>query len=171
MKRDPRLQKQATTSLSISTEETSFPSDCRSIISLYHDGDTYFGPLGQVTPSQLGELKGIYGTQGAPEYYAVVNRKVRVCPTPDQAYTLDMVYDQELTSLSDSAPTNWLITDHPDVYLYSALLEAEPFLKNDERLSMWAEMRERVLEELDLARKREEFGGRIVSRPTRPIGG
>ena len=37
----------------------------------------------------------------------------------------------------DSA-TNWLITNAPDIYLYGTMLEAEPFIMNDERVQLWA---------------------------------
>jgi hypothetical protein len=48
-----------------------------------------------------------------------------------------------ITALSGG--TNWLFTSHPDVYLYAALVEAEPYLKNDERIPVWkAQLEERI---------------------------
>lgn len=41
--------------------------------------------------------------------------------TPDQAYTVEMQYIKKLSPLSDANPTNVILTDHPDVYLYGAL--------------------------------------------------
>jgi hypothetical protein len=31
-----------------------------------------------------------------------------------------------------------MLTDNPDIYLYGALMEAEPFLMNDARVQLWA---------------------------------
>ena len=49
----------------------------------------------------------------------------------DQAYgfTLRML---RKFALSDLAPTNALLTEHPDVYLFATLCEAAPFLRDAE---------------------------------------
>jgi hypothetical protein len=39
--------------------------------------------------------------------------------------------------LSPQNQTNWLTDYAPDVLLYAILLEAVPFLKNDERIPVW----------------------------------
>jgi len=39
--------------------------------------------------------------------------------------------------LSDINNTNWLTTFAPDILLYGALLEAEPFIMNDARIGLW----------------------------------
>lgn len=41
---------------------------------------------------------------------------------------------------------NWLITAHPDVYLYGALVESAPYLKDDARIATWAGRLELALE-------------------------
>ena len=33
--------------------------------------------------------------------------------------------------------TSDMLTNNPDVYLYGTLLEAEPFIMNDERVPLW----------------------------------
>lgn len=40
---------------------------------------------------------------------------------PDQAYTVEMQYIKKLSPLSDANPTNVILTDHPDIYIYGAL--------------------------------------------------
>lgn len=55
---------------------------------------------------------------------------------------------KSVTSLSVSNTSNWLLTAHPDAYLYGALLEAAPYLLDDSRLSMWAAALEKVLAEI-----------------------
>ena len=49
-----------------------------------------------------------------------------------------MLYYKTFDALTALAPTNWVITNAPDVYLYGTLLEAEPFLMNDQRVQLWA---------------------------------
>lgn len=42
-----------------------------------------------------------------------------------------------VTSLSSSVTSNWVLSAHPDAYLYGALVEAEPYLKDDARIAIW----------------------------------
>lgn len=58
-------------------------------------------------------------------------------PYPDSAYTIKGIYYKRLDALSDSNTTNWFTTNAPDLLLYAALVEAEPFLKNDSRIATW----------------------------------
>ena len=44
---------------------------------------------------------------------------------------------------------NWLTEYAPDVLLYASLLEALPFLKNDERVQMWQGMYDRAAQALN----------------------
>ena len=75
---------------------------------------------------------------GKPETYTIIANNILFGPTPDSAYDISMLYYKTFDPLTALAPTNWVITNAPDVYLYGALLEAEPFLMNDQRVQLWA---------------------------------
>ena len=77
-------------------------------------------------------------SSGKPETYTIIANKILFGPTPDAVYDISMLYYKTFDALSDSAPTNWVITNAPDVYLYGTLLEAEPFLMNDQRVQLRA---------------------------------
>jgi hypothetical protein len=75
---------------------------------------------------------------GLPEYYADYNySSFIVAPTPDQAYPFEYSYLELPEPLSLANQTNWLTNYAPDVLLYASLLEAIPFLKDDERIPIW----------------------------------
>ena len=76
-------------------------------------------------------------SQSKPLYIAREAGNFIFGPYPDSAYTVKGVYYKRLTALSDSNTTNWFTTNAPDLLLFSALLEAEPFIQNDERLVLW----------------------------------
>lgn len=69
---------------------------------------------------------------GRPRYWTQVGAEYQYFPPPDQPYTATLIYLRGLTPLSDSAPSNWLLADHPDAYLFGALKEAGPFLRDPE---------------------------------------
>tara|TARA_R110000824_G_scaffold164768_2_gene341195 strand:+ start:225 stop:719 length:495 start_codon:yes stop_codon:yes gene_type:complete len=75
---------------------------------------------------------------GKPETYTIIANNILFGPTPDAVYNISMLYYKTFDALTALAPTNWVITNAPDVYLYGSLLEAEPFLMNDQRVQLWA---------------------------------
>lgn len=93
--------------------------------------------LQYVTPEIMNRLNAGSLT-GKPETYTIIADNILFGPTPDSAYDISMLYYKTFDALTDAAPTNWVITNAPDVYLYGTLLEAEPFLMNDQRVQLWA---------------------------------
>ena len=94
-------------------------------------------PLAYITPEMMTRIWAGSG-QGKPEVFTIIADNVRLGPNPDAVYTTSMLYYKTFTALSDSATTNDMLTNNPDVYLYGTLLEAEPFIMNDERVQLWA---------------------------------
>tara|TARA_R110000751_G_scaffold197261_1_gene302451 strand:+ start:2362 stop:2991 length:630 start_codon:yes stop_codon:yes gene_type:complete len=93
--------------------------------------------LQYLTPEIMNRLNAGSFT-GKPETYTIIANNILFGPTPDAVYDISMLYYKTFDALTDAAPTNWVITNAPDVYLYGALLEAEPFLMNDQRVQLWA---------------------------------
>jgi len=60
-----------------------------------------------------------------------------VAPTPDAAYSFEVLYYERVQPLDSSNQTNWFTIYAPQALLYGSLLQAMPFLKNDERTPMW----------------------------------
>lgn len=154
LKRDPRVRQQSVTALAISAETAALPTDLKTVLSLTLTGPTYFGPLTQVSMNEFEDLKQSQGDDsGVPTHFAIVGTSVYYHKTPGSAYSGRLVYERTISSLSDSNTSNWLLTSHPDIYLYSALVEAAPYLKDDNRLQMWEMLREQRLEELHSQRQ------------------
>lgn len=91
----------------------------------------------------------------------------------DQVYTARLVFVQALDITADL--TNWVLTNAPDAYLYSALLAAEPYIADDARIPIWAQMLETALGELaesDLRARgqtRMQFDAALSSRSSSSI--
>jgi hypothetical protein len=67
-----------------------------------------------------------------------------IAPTPDADYPFEVLYYELPPLLDDTVQTNWLTEYAPQLILYGALLEATPFLKNDERIPVWQNMYDRA---------------------------
>lgn len=92
----------------------------------------------------------------APEFYADYDyQHWLITPTPDAADTLEILYYEQPRFLGEDYQTNWLTEYAPEALLYATLMEASPFLKNDERIQTWQAMYDRTAQSLngqDLAR-------------------
>ena len=82
---------------------------------------------------------------GEPVFYADYNYdNWLLAPTPDAEYPIEILYYELPPLLDDTTQTNWLTEYAPQLLLYGALLEATPFLKNDERITVWQSMYDRA---------------------------
>jgi len=97
--------------------------------------------LSYITPEMMNRMWA-GSTKGKPQAFTVFSdagtRKVKIGPSPDSAYTTSMLYLKKIDNLSVTNTTEVMLTENPDIYLYGALLEAEPFIMNDERVQLWA---------------------------------
>jgi hypothetical protein len=71
-----------------------------------------------------------------------------VAPTPDTAYNFEVLYYERIQPLDSSNQTNWFTIYAPQALLYGSLLQAMPFLKNDERTPMWQQQYDAIMQTL-----------------------
>jgi hypothetical protein len=64
-----------------------------------------------------------------------------------------------LPALSNSNPTNGLLRDAADVYLYGALAESSLYLQHDERLAVWEARLSAGVKALRVSTERRLYGG------------
>jgi hypothetical protein len=78
-----------------------------------------------------------------------------VAPTPATNYSFQVLYYERNQPLDSSNQSNWFTQYAPQALLYGSLLQAMPFLKNDERIPVWQAMYDKsiaLLKEEDLTR-------------------
>ena len=86
---------------------------------------------------------------GTPAYFADYDyTHWLVAPTPDTDYTFEVLYYERIQPLDSSNQTNWFTTYAPQALLYGSLLQAMPFLKNDERMPMWQQNYDLIMQTL-----------------------
>jgi len=95
-------------------------------------------------------------TTGVPKFYADYDyTHWLVAPTPAAAYNFEVLYYERVQPLDSSNQTNWFTIYAPQALLYGSLLQAMPFLKNDERMAMWQQQFDLIINTLkaeDVAR-------------------
>lgn len=75
---------------------------------------------------------------GTPVWFTILGDEMELYPVPGSAVELEMVYRKNVPALGVDNATNWLLTLAPDLYLYGTLMEAAPYLHEDERIITWA---------------------------------
>ena len=121
--------------------------------------------LQYVTEAQGDELKSnSYVTVGQPGYYTIIGTQFEFIPAPDTTYSSELTYYAKIPALSDSNTSNWLLAYAPDLYLYGALLEASPYLKDDERLATWGQLYTNSIGDIEVADQRASVASTPIVR-------
>ena len=159
-------------SFSIASRYTTLPTDTLEIVRIVVDLTPVI-VLEYLTPEEISERRAAMTATGKPYYFTVIggsSNQLEVVPSPDSTYTASIVYYTRIPTLTDSATTNWLLDSHPDIYLFGTLVEAEPYLKNDERMPMWTTRLDKALNDLGLQGQRERHTASGLRMRSRVLG-
>ena len=114
--------------------------------------------LSYVTPEIYDRLWG-GSTSGTPKFYTILANEVSFGPIPGSVMEVEMLFYKKFDNLTTLSPTNILLTDSPDLYLYGAMLEAEPFIMNDERVPLWAAALDRAVSDMQEQDNKDRHSG------------
>jgi len=96
---------------------------------------------------------------GTPRMYTHADGQFQLYPTPNATTDFELLYYQKLPALSSSNADNWLLLEAPDVYLYGSLLHSAPYLSEDERVGVWAQMYSAAIQRLNQVSEDAMFSG------------
>ena len=93
-----------------------------------------------VTSQQMDEMEAA-GAEVEPQVYTLEDLQLRVYPAPTalDPVTVTISCYEKIPELSASSDTNWLLSSHPDLYLWGTLLQARAWLHDDVRLKQVVE--------------------------------
>lgn len=154
------------------TGSLALPADYRSPVSLTLETDAFKGPIEMTSYERL-QTKRSQLINGSPIYAAVSGANLLLAPIADSdtAYTGVFIYDAVVSPLSDTNTTNWVLTNHPDIYFYGAALHSAPYLRDDDRIPTWEKFYDKAIDQVRVARDRAEFGANTpVVRPRSALG-
>tara|TARA_R100001463_G_scaffold95374_2_gene149945 strand:+ start:86 stop:712 length:627 start_codon:yes stop_codon:yes gene_type:complete len=152
-----RMETRVTANTIADTEYYSLPDNYVAMRNIQLNTDTKT-PLEYLTPEQMDRIRGGSST-GKPKAYSIMGDTFQLRPIPDGVYEIEMLYYKYFTALSDSNTTNDMLTYHPDLYLYGALVEAEPYLQNDKRIQVWQGFYDRAKADLIATNERDRHSG------------
>jgi hypothetical protein len=146
-------------------EYVQLPSDWLEALNLQLVGG--MSPLRYIT---LDESDIVNSTRAltSPTFYSLMNGAIELVPPPASNVDIEMVYYGKIPSLTDAAPSNWLLVKAPDVYLYGALTHAAPFLMDDARMQTFGQIYlARVQSLQDESQKSLHSGSPLIARTRR----
>jgi hypothetical protein len=119
-------------------------------------------PYGTLTPAppKLASDEYPSGSGHYPRFYTILGLSMVIMPDTTSTVTLD--YYQKIPALSDEAPTNWLLTDHPDLYLYATLGELAALGKNAPEAAAWIARGDAILNEIITLDRAKRYSDAIV---------
>lgn len=130
------------------------PSDYKGAMSLRIDD---YPPLRQLSADDF-QIKWSEANPGRPENFAIFSGVINLGPAPDSSYTVTMAYVRTLAPLTATNTTNWLLEQHPDLYLYGSLIQAEFRGWNDDRLPLLNSAVEGMIAEINAHEARRKRG-------------
>ena len=157
--------------VTINAETVTVPTGFIAVRSFYILQSSVKYPLEYITPANMNEIRGGSRT-GRPVAYTIESdnetEKFRFGPNPDTSYTGKLSYYKAFNSLSDSNTTNWMLTNHPAVYLYGSLYHAANFLGGVEpqQVQNWLGMYSTALERVENNDQQDSFGSAPVVQRT-----
>ncbi len=127
-------ERQTSATLTVTNGTASLPSDFWGVRTCYVDGTTDY-QLDQVTPQRLRELGPTTDTD-TPQWFAIEGETISFRPIPAAGTSIILSYWQTIPVLSGSNATNWLLTDHPDIYLHASLARLCAYTRDPEGMAM-----------------------------------
>ena len=157
--------------ITIDSETETVPTGFISVRSFYILSNSVKYPLNYITPANMFETKGGSRT-GKPRSYTIESdnetETFRFGPSPDTSYTGYLSYYKAISALSVSNTSNWMLANHPAVYLYGSLFHAANFLGgiDPQQVQNWLQMYATSMERCEQNDKQDSYGGAPVTQRT-----
>ncbi len=111
------------------------------------------------TPGQLN----ILSEEGRPDFFTVTSQ-LEFDRNPDIAYTVEMQYMKKFTPLSSTNTTNYILTDHPTIYLFGGLWALNNWAEEEEKAARYYAQFIRAIRGANKRAKRGRYGPAPVMR-------
>ena len=158
-------------SITIDSETETVPTGFIGVRSFYILLSSNKYPLEYLTPHNMFDIRG-GSRSGRPRAYTIESddetETFRFGPSPDTSYTGYLSYYKAISTLSASNTSNWMLANHPAVYLYGSLYHSANFLGgiDPQQTQQWLMMYSTALERCENNDKQDSYGGAPVTQRT-----
>ena len=162
--RDLRIRRQITAgtlTTTADTQSTSLPTDFLEAENLSISSGGVNRNLEYVNVERMDLAYPVGSGNGVPVVYTFEGANVLWGPVPDAAYTVSLYYYARLTALATTS-TNWLLTNYPDVYLFSTLAECADYVNDKANLAKWEGKYKQAVTELQSSDVASMFSGSAI---------
>lgn len=101
--------------------------------------------------------KWLSSTTGRPSQFTVEGENIVLGPTPDSAYTGQLLFYKKFDALSGDTDTNWLLANAFGAYLHGTLCEAYRFIRNNEQAQVEYNSFVGIINSLNNANKADRY--------------
>jgi len=165
-----KMEKRASGQQSAGDAYMQIPADWLETIR-FHITDGGTRPLDLISRKALEDKRaGNENMSGTPRYYTHADSQFELYPTPNETTNVELLYYAKTDALSESNADNWLLLDSPDVYLYGALVHSAPYLAEDERVGVWAQMYGAAVSRLNEMSEKSQLSGSGLTVKIRGMG-
>ena len=132
------------------------------------DGGT--SPIALVDSTTMAEQRATNSDQyGTPASYTLEAGQFHLYPTPIAETNVELIYIAKVPDLATNS-TNWLLSYAPDVYLYGSLLHSAPYLQDDARVAVWAQLYSAGVTRLNETSAKAKSSGSNLKLKVRGLG-
>lgn len=152
----------------VTSETYALPDDFRKMRKLYYAGNPAF-QLSEVSPAELVN----WSNNPVTRVFAIEGRMLRFADaaTPDKPVTLTGSYWRRIPPLGTFQPTNWILLEHPDIYLWGALHQAATYIRDGDAVDACKIYLDEAIAELISMSAKDQYGGAISPRTTVQVRG
>ena len=165
LNRDLRVRTNLLRAETTTTANVSFynlPTDLIEVRNITYDTSSQSFSLEYLSPESLSREFGNY-TSGMPRAYTNLGKDIKIGPTPDGEYTININYFKKISSLSDSNTTNNILTEFPELYLFSSCLEGAVYLNDTEQVQRFAALYQKIVDSVRLNEDKARYGGTVMT--------
>lgn len=154
------MEARQTATIAANEYRVSEPASMKSVIAFHivHQ-DIYYKLAKMATDTILATQSDRDSDLGQPKYFShhPSTSEILVRPTADQSYTMDIYFYKYTSDLNADSDTNWYTNNAPEVLIFGALIQAEPYLMNDKRLQTWAVMYQNAIDSIRSSQVEEQI--------------
>lgn len=154
----------------VTGETYALPDDFRKMRKLYYAGQPTM-MLSEVSPADLPSWASTYNP--VTRVFAIEGRTLRLADaaTPERPVTLSALYWRRIPPLGAFQPVNWLLQEHPDIYLWGALHQAANYIRDPEALDASKIYLDEAIAELITMSAKDQYGGALSPRTAVQVRG